>query len=100
VAPSPADGLPPDARAGFEALRQRFVAGLPERWREIETAPDDRARIAALHRLAGAAGSYGFDELGRAARAAEHLAAAGNAPALAPALAGLHRLLRDAAADP
>jgi HPt (histidine-containing phosphotransfer) domain-containing protein len=99
VAPSPADGLPPAARAGFEALRQRFLAGLPERWREIEAAPDDRARIAALHRLAGAAGSYGFDELGRTARAAEHLAAGGNGPALAQALANLQRLLRDATAD-
>ena len=99
MAPSPADGLPPAARAGFEALRQRFLAGLPERWREIETAPDGRALAAALHRLAGAAGSYGFDELGRAARAAEHLAAGGSAPLLAPVLADLHRLLRDAAAD-
>jgi HPt (histidine-containing phosphotransfer) domain-containing protein len=87
----PADGLPPAAAAGFEALRRRFVAGLRERWQEIEQAPDAAARAAALHRLAGAAGSYGYAELGHAARAAEHLAAG---PALARALAEVERLLR------
>jgi hypothetical protein len=39
---------PPDPAAkradGFERLRQRFVAGLPRRWREIDEASDDAAR--------------------------------------------------------
>jgi HPt (histidine-containing phosphotransfer) domain-containing protein len=99
VVRSPADDVPPGARAGYEALRGRFLAGLPERWREIEQAPDPAARTAALHRLAGAAGIYGCDELGKAARAAEHLAAAAEAgPALGRALAEVDRLLRQAAA--
>ena len=95
---APADGLPPEARAGFEALRSRFVAGLPERWQEIAQAPDPAARAAALHRLAGAAGSYGYATLGQAARAAEHLAAGPPGPALALALAEVDRLLRQASA--
>jgi HPt (histidine-containing phosphotransfer) domain-containing protein len=94
VARSPADDLPPAVRAGYEVLRQRFLAGLPERWRRIEDAPDAGARIAELHRLAGVAGSYGCDGIGQAARAAEQLARAPG-PALAAALAELHRRLQD-----
>jgi HPt (histidine-containing phosphotransfer) domain-containing protein len=63
--------LPPQAQAAFEALRHRFLVGLPERWREIEDAPDDGARRAALHRLSGAAGSFGCPALGSLARDAE-----------------------------
>jgi HPt (histidine-containing phosphotransfer) domain-containing protein len=96
VARAPADGVPPAARAGFEALRRRFVTGLPARWQEIEQAPDPAARAAALHRLAGAAGSYGYEELGQAARAAEHLAAGADGQAFARALAEVERLLRQA----
>jgi HPt (histidine-containing phosphotransfer) domain-containing protein len=92
----PADGLPPAALAGFEALRQRFVAGLRDRWHEIEQAPDPAARAAALHRLAGAAGSYGYEDLGRAARTAEQLAADAADPTFARALAEVERLLRQA----
>jgi HPt (histidine-containing phosphotransfer) domain-containing protein len=97
VAPSPADGLPPAARAAYEALRAKFRDGLPARWRDIEQAQDAGTRAAALHRLAGAAGGYGFEALGQAARAAERLAAGEPGPALEPALAELHRLLREAA---
>ena len=93
---APADGVPPAVRAGFEALRRKFVTGLPARWQEIEQAPDPAARAAALHRLAGAAGSYGYEELGQAARAAEHLAAGAASPTLARALAEVERLLRQA----
>jgi HPt (histidine-containing phosphotransfer) domain-containing protein len=92
----PADRLPPASRPGFEALRQKFITGLPARWQEIEQAPDPAARAAALHRLAGAAGSYGYEELGQAARAAERLAADAAGPAFARALADVDRLLRQA----
>ncbi len=53
-------------------LRQRFVSGLALRWQAIArpASPDDCRQ--ALHRLAGAAGSYGFDALGLAAQQAEH----------------------------
>lgn len=54
-----------------DALRQRFVGGLGQRWLAISqaAAPGDCSQ--ALHRLAGAAGSYGFDAMGQAARRAE-----------------------------
>lgn len=78
------------AQEGFERLRSRFMAGLPQRWAEIVAAPPGRLRVAALHRLAGAAGSYGLQALGEAARAAEH---AGGADA---ALPGLKRLIEAA----
>lgn len=63
--------LPPAARAAFEALRLRFQAGLPARWVEIDQAPDAAQRAAALHRLAGAAGSYGLTALSGQARQLE-----------------------------
>ena len=86
---------PPDRRfpaateAAFEALRLRFVAGLPARWREIEQAESVPARQAALHRLAGAAGSFGLAPLGEAARQAERLLLADDPAALAAALDAL-----------
>jgi HPt (histidine-containing phosphotransfer) domain-containing protein len=64
-------GQSPEARAAFLKLREAFLAGLSQRRAEIETASSDLLRMQALHRLAGAAGSYGFTELGQAARAAE-----------------------------
>jgi HPt (histidine-containing phosphotransfer) domain-containing protein len=96
VAPSRADDLPPEARAAYEALRAKFRSGLAARWREIEEAADAAQRSSSLHRLAGAAGGYGFDEIGEAARSAELLAAAGPGPELDQALAALRRLVRDA----
>jgi HPt (histidine-containing phosphotransfer) domain-containing protein len=96
VARLPADGLPPEARAAYEALRGKFREGLPERWREIAQAPGAAARASALHRLAGAAGGYGFEALGQAARAAERLSAGESGPALAQALAEVQRLLDEA----
>jgi HPt (histidine-containing phosphotransfer) domain-containing protein len=99
VAGSPAEGLPPAAQATFESLRANFRAGLPGRRREIALAANAADRAAALHRLAGAAGSYGFDELGRAAREAEHLARAGDdGPALQSALRAVQAALDAASA--
>ena len=68
---SPAAGQPAAVQAAFQALRGQFLAGLPQRWAEIESAGSSALRQAALHRLAGAAGSYGFATLGAAARRAE-----------------------------
>lgn len=67
----PYAGQPLAVQAAFLKLRSGFLAGLPQRWVEIEAAPSDAARQQALHRLAGAAGSYGCTALGEAARAAE-----------------------------
>jgi HPt (histidine-containing phosphotransfer) domain-containing protein len=91
VAPNAAD-----AAAALARLRERFVAGLPARWAEIRDAADPAGRSAALHRLAGAAGAYGFDALGAAARAAERALGAGDAAGAERALAQLRRLLADA----
>lgn len=96
MARDPADNLVPSTRERYEALRRQFLAGLPIRWREIERAADPTVRTAALHRLAGAAGTYGFDELGHAARAAEYLADADSGQTLAGALAEVERLIRRA----
>ena len=70
----------------FELLRQRFVAGLPARWLEISQAPNQVAQQAALHRLYGSAGSFGFERMGDLAREADRLAASGEFAALAQCL--------------
>lgn len=67
----PGADQPLAVQAAFLTLREAFVAGLPQRWVAIEAAASDEQRRQALHRLAGAAGSYGFTTLGEAARAAE-----------------------------
>lgn len=60
-------------------LRSQFVAGLAQRWAEIESAPPGPLRNAVLHRLIGAAGSYGLTALADAARQAEAVDGAGEA---------------------
>lgn len=62
--------MTPDLAAQFAALKQRFLDGLPARLEEIEHASDAPAAHAALHRLVGAAGTYGEDMLAQCARAA------------------------------
>jgi len=74
VAPDPVDpaaGQSPAVQAAFARLRSQFLAGLPQRWSQIVSTPCGPLRAAALHRLAGAAGSYGLTALGEAARRAE-----------------------------
>jgi HPt (histidine-containing phosphotransfer) domain-containing protein len=85
---APAAGMPPAVQAAFQRLRGQFLAGLPARWLEIESAAPGTAQRDALHRLAGAAGSYSFEALGQAARQAERRCEAGT-PAPAAALAAL-----------
>lgn len=100
VAGSPAEGQPAAVQSAFAALRARFVAGLPQRWQEIESAASGAALEAALHRLVGAAASYGLDELGTAARLALTKARepvpAGQPGATAAALAEVRRLMDEA----
>lgn len=66
---SPEDPLH-HTQAKFDRLREKFAAGLPTRLTEIESAATPQERAAALHRLAGAAGCFGFDALDVAARRA------------------------------
>ena len=90
-------GLSPAAAANFAQLRQRFVAGLAQRWLEIAAARTDSAQQhIALHRLAGAAGSYGLHALGAAARRAELSLEQGQDRELKQALAELEALISSA----
>jgi HPt (histidine-containing phosphotransfer) domain-containing protein len=86
---------PTEASAALEKLRERFVAGLPQRWHEIAHGTELSRRRQALHRLAGAAGSYGFDAVSTAARTAEQALAGGDAAAFDLALAQLHDRLAE-----
>lgn len=67
----------------YAGLIRRFIAGMPERIREIECAVDasdvDRLRVVA-HQLKGAAPGYGFETIGAAAGAVE-AGIEGHAPA-------------------
>lgn len=67
------DGLSAEQLTQFRVLQQRFVAGLPVRWLEIQNAQTPLARQAALHRLSGSAGGYGFECLRQRAQEAELL---------------------------
>jgi len=60
--------MDPDFAAQFRSIQLHFIAGLPQRLDEIRSAADSRQRYVALHRLAGAAGGYGFPSLGDMAR--------------------------------
>jgi HPt (histidine-containing phosphotransfer) domain-containing protein len=74
----------------FQELRREYLATLPARLDELRsdvagfragmpTAADSLRTK--LHRLAGSGGSYGFSELSKAAREAEHWLAAHPLPA-------------------
>lgn len=86
-------GLPPAAQAAFAALQQQFRAGLGARWAALEAATSPQEQAQVLHKLAGAAGSYGEAELSQAAKLAEQLVLRGDPAALAEALARLHALM-------
>lgn len=68
------DPLPEGTAQTFFRMQVRFVDGLPARWAAIHAAQDDAQRRALLHRLKGAAGSFGFAALSRAAHRAEEAA--------------------------
>jgi HPt (histidine-containing phosphotransfer) domain-containing protein len=81
------EGLAPAIQARFRVLQQAFVAGLAARQGELEAAATPQERQAVLHRLCGAAGSFGLERLSACARAAEALALSGSPEELAQALA-------------
>lgn len=89
MAAPPSDALPPGTEQAFARMQASFCAGLQTRWMDITAATDDTARLAALHRLAGAAGSFGFPDLGQAAKRAELAATQADANALQVALLAL-----------
>lgn len=91
MASSALDSLPPAARAQFALLQQRFVAGLASRRQEFSGGHVPQQMAAAAHRLAGAAGGYGFDALSACARDLERQCALADQPDLSRALALLHQ---------
>lgn len=91
---SPPDGLDPEQAAQFEQIRRRFVSGLARRQTEIDEAPDPAALHAALHRLAGVAGGFGYDSLGELARQAMQALRADDPSALDACLARLKADIR------
>ena len=67
----------------FGALRAGFVAKLPKRLTDLRDAEANRdweAMSRLAHQLKGIAGSYGFDDLGRAAAVIESDAKANPTP--------------------
>jgi HPt (histidine-containing phosphotransfer) domain-containing protein len=75
--------MDPGLAAQLAQLNAAFAAGLPKRLSDIEAAmqafmrePGDRSHLESLHTLlhslAGSAGTFGFDELGKCARRFEH----------------------------
>ena len=94
--------VPDDAKAAvlsasvpsrFAALQRHFIQGLPARWSAIALAArGSETQRAELHRLAGAAGSFGYVALGEAARVAECCRDAG----INAALSKLQALLQEA----
>ncbi len=67
---NPPEGMDPAFAAQFLKIQKVFVGGLAKRLQDIQQAPDAQARHVALHRLAGAAGGYGFGALSVLAREA------------------------------
>lgn len=76
-------------RQAFDRLKDRFILNLPARWADIEAASGTGELLAGLHRLTGAAGSFGFDGLGSMARRAEAAASSSDAKVLTVALKDL-----------
>lgn len=62
------ESLDPAQTEQFAQIRQIFILGLNKRESEIDHAPTRADLYAALHRLAGAAGAFGFEELSQLAR--------------------------------
>jgi HPt (histidine-containing phosphotransfer) domain-containing protein len=92
----------------LQKLRREYLASLPARLDELRSdlagVRDGRPEAAAalqtrLHQLAGSGGSYGFSELSKAAREAEHWIATHPIPVEAPGLDVLLNRLIDAAGE-
>jgi HPt (histidine-containing phosphotransfer) domain-containing protein len=94
--PSP-ESPAPSLTAQFEQIRRTFVAGLERREREIDAATDPQTLQAALHRLAGAAGGFGYPVLGELAREALQASETGDMNRLSACLARLKAELRKVA---
>lgn len=99
AADPPADSLQPALAVQFEQIRRTFVAGLERREREIDDAASPQALHAALHRLAGAAGGFGYPVLGELARETLQAHETGDALRLSACLASLKAEMRRSAGN-
>lgn len=99
MAAAPTDGLSAENFSRFKLLQVRFVQGLPARWRELSAPSSLASRQEALHRLAGGAGSYGFEHISQLAREAEKLSLAGDSVGVDSALALLKSEIDAAVAE-
>ena len=88
------DGLNPALAEQFRHIRKTFIAGLAKRETEIVEAPSREHFNAALHRLAGAAGAFGFDELSQLARSILGASYRGNDVQVHKAIAQLRNAMR------
>jgi HPt (histidine-containing phosphotransfer) domain-containing protein len=82
----------PDDQGGgayFQKIQRNFISGLPQRLKEIQQAVDNQSRYVALHRLAGAAGGYGFPHMGDMAMKAMRAMQPGSTTAIDECLANL-----------
>ena len=83
-----------DLHKRYQALRKKFLAGIPKRLQDIEAAPCATVRAQLLHQLIGAALNFKAEALGNLARGHESALTKdfkGNWPAC---LALLHTELR------
>ena len=92
--PSLPEGLDPALAARFAEIRQKFLDGLPARLVEIETSRSKEALETALHRLAGAAGGYGYTHLHQMARHASQIAQSGEGSMLSESLQQLRQEMK------
>lgn len=60
-----------DLHKRYQALRKKFLAGIPKRLQDIEAAPCATVRAQLLHQLIGAALNFKAEALGNLARANE-----------------------------
>lgn len=90
-----ADGDASDFEAQYAQIRQQFVNGLPRRLQEMAQASGPKELLAVLHRLAGAAGSFGFEALGQLAREAMAATQAQDAALKALCLSKLESAMHD-----
>jgi HPt (histidine-containing phosphotransfer) domain-containing protein len=93
------DGMDPTLQAQFQKIRHTFVKGLPHRLQSMRMATGHDALKMDLHRLAGAAGGYGFPRIGGLARNAMDAAANGTSIVLESAMHALENEIQTVYAE-
>lgn len=63
--------MSPQMQERLDALRKKFIAGIPKRLSDMDAAPSLAARLHVLHQLTGVALSYEAHALGALAKSTE-----------------------------